>query len=100
MITIPADAGVLLFTYSGMEAKEGSIGKKQYTQVVMENKVLNEVVVTGYQTLKTGERRYRCIRHRKKPLTWRNASFTSLLCRYQARYTSRQSESAAKAMSM
>ncbi|MEZ2446275.1 SusC/RagA family TonB-linked outer membrane protein [Chitinophaga sp. RCC_12] len=51
MITIPADAGVLLFSYSGMEAKKVALGRSNTLQIVMENKVLNEVVVTGYQTL-------------------------------------------------
>jgi TonB-linked SusC/RagA family outer membrane protein len=50
-ITIPADATHLLFSFSGMEQKKITLGSSALLDVVMENKVLNEVVVTGYQTL-------------------------------------------------
>ncbi|SEV99416.1 SusC/RagA family TonB-linked outer membrane protein [Chitinophaga arvensicola] len=51
IITVPAETGTLLFSYSGMEVKKMTLGKSNTLQVVMENKVLSEVVVTGYQTL-------------------------------------------------
>jgi TonB-linked SusC/RagA family outer membrane protein len=51
VIAIPADAINLLFSFAGMESKKVTLGKSALLNVVMESKVLNEVVVTGYQTL-------------------------------------------------
>lgn len=51
VITIPADAVSLLFSFAGMEQKKITLGRLPVVNVVLESKVLNEVVVTGYQTL-------------------------------------------------
>lgn len=49
-ITIADKSTFLLFSFSGMEQKKVTLGNSAVLEIVMESKVLNEVVVTGYQT--------------------------------------------------
>lgn len=49
--TVPVSTSVLTFVYAGLERKKVALGKNATLNVVMDNKLLNEVVVTGYQTL-------------------------------------------------
>ncbi|RFS19029.1 SusC/RagA family TonB-linked outer membrane protein [Chitinophaga silvatica] len=51
IISVPITSNSLLFTFAGMEQKKVQIGKQNTIDVSMANKILNEVVVTGYQTL-------------------------------------------------
>ncbi|MFB6455289.1 SusC/RagA family TonB-linked outer membrane protein [Chitinophaga sp. Hz27] len=51
-INIPKETPLLVFNYTGMERERVLLqGSTRNLNVVMKNKVLNEVVVTGYQTL-------------------------------------------------
>ncbi len=53
-ITVPADKGVLVFTSVDMEARELSVGSGTVLNVSLKaaDKSLQEVVVTGYQTIR------------------------------------------------
>ncbi|WP_212000036.1 SusC/RagA family TonB-linked outer membrane protein [Chitinophaga sp. HK235] len=51
IIAVPVKATALIFTYAGMERKRMVLGQAVNLNVIMDSKVLDEVVVTGYQTL-------------------------------------------------
>ncbi len=51
IIAVPVSAKALIFTYAGMERQRVPVGVSAAMNVFLESKTLNEVVVTGYQTL-------------------------------------------------
>ncbi|WP_160713886.1 SusC/RagA family TonB-linked outer membrane protein [Chitinophaga solisilvae] len=51
VISVPSNTAGLVFTFAGMDRKTVPLGKSAFMNVVLNSKVLNEVVVTGYQTL-------------------------------------------------
>ncbi|NIG53094.1 SusC/RagA family TonB-linked outer membrane protein [Chitinophaga sp. Cy-1792] len=50
-IKVPKETAELIYNYTGMEREKVAVLNRNYINVVMQSKVLNEVVVTGYQTL-------------------------------------------------
>ncbi|MBC9910416.1 SusC/RagA family TonB-linked outer membrane protein [Chitinophaga varians] len=51
IIAVPMSAKALIFTYAGMERKRVPLGLAVSMNVYLQSKTLDEVVVTGYQTL-------------------------------------------------
>ncbi|MBC9933972.1 SusC/RagA family TonB-linked outer membrane protein [Chitinophaga qingshengii] len=51
IISVPVNAMALIFTYAGMERKRELVGTRAMINVFLESKTLDEVVVTGYQTI-------------------------------------------------
>ncbi|RAJ08797.1 TonB-linked SusC/RagA family outer membrane protein [Chitinophaga skermanii] len=50
-ITVPATTTALVFNYTGMERTRVLLGESDMMTITMKSRLLNEVVVTGYQTL-------------------------------------------------
>ncbi|MGX5816916.1 SusC/RagA family TonB-linked outer membrane protein [Chitinophaga lutea] len=50
LVSVPEQTDTLIFSYAGA-GKKVAIGQQNVLNVILENKVLSEVVVTGYQTV-------------------------------------------------